>query len=66
MREFALYNLILEGPKHDEPKGTRRMRAGVARVEQCVAVRLELVYANAEADVGNHLAMQHGRIPEKC
>lgn len=55
VREFALNNLILERTKDNESKRARRMRIGVARVEQRVAVRLELVHANAETDVCNHL-----------
>ena len=56
--EFALNNLILERTKDDESERARRMRIGVARVEQRVAVRLEFIDANAEADVCNHLGMR--------
>ena len=62
MREFALNNLILEWTKHNQSERARRMRIGVARVEQSVAVRLELVHANAEADICNHLRLQGSEI----
>lgn len=65
MSELALNNLILERTKDYESERARRMRIGVARVEQRVAVRLEFIDANAEADVCNHLGMKESKIVRK-